>query len=84
MKQIYAAMSVPEYWVVDVQGRRVLMFQLQSGKYQQIQESVMMPKLTVVLLEEVLARWAAGEGVAIGNWFMTYISSDDFKVRKLS
>lgn len=79
MKQIYAAMSIPEYWVVDVQGRRVLMFQLRSGKYQQTQESGVMPKMRVALLEEILARWAAGEGVAIGNWFMAHISSDEFK-----
>jgi Uma2 family endonuclease len=73
MKQIYAAMNVPEYWVVDVQGRRVLMFELVTGKYQQIDESRIMPGVTADLLKAALAQWAAGNGVAIGNWFMTQL-----------
>jgi Uma2 family endonuclease len=75
MKQIYAAMGVREYWVVDVQGRRVLMFELVAGKYQQVDASFVMPGVTTGLLEEALSQWAAGVGVAIGNWFMAQIQA---------
>ena len=38
-KQIYAALAIPEYWVIDVVGRRVLAFRLrEDGKYQQCTE----------------------------------------------
>jgi Uma2 family endonuclease len=74
MKQLYAVMGVPEYWVVDVQGRRVLMFEWVAGKYQQVDESRVMPGVTTDLLAAALTQWAAGVGVAIGNWFMAQIS----------
>jgi Uma2 family endonuclease len=33
-KRLYAALGIPEYWVVDIQGERVLAFRLQeNGKY---------------------------------------------------
>jgi Uma2 family endonuclease len=36
MKQLYAALGIGEYWVVDVQGLRVLMFRLGAdGKYRE-------------------------------------------------
>jgi Uma2 family endonuclease len=76
MKQIYAAMAIPEYWVVDVQGRRVLMFELMTGKYQQIDASLVMPGVTTELLKAALEQWAAGNGVAIGNWFMAQIQAN--------
>ncbi|MDY7015125.1 MAG: Uma2 family endonuclease, partial [Cyanobacteriota bacterium] len=40
-KQLYAALKVPEYWVIDIKGERLLAFRLQeNGKYQQRDVSV--------------------------------------------
>ena len=74
MKEIYAAIGVPEYWVIDIQGRRVLMFVLEEMRYQQVEVSTVMIGLTVALLEEALGRWEQEEGIEIGNWFMQQIS----------
>jgi Uma2 family endonuclease len=39
-KHLYSGLGVPEYWVVDVEGGRVLAFQLQQdGRYQQSEPS---------------------------------------------
>ena len=32
-KQLYRTLAIPEYWVVDVKGKRVLAFRLVAGKY---------------------------------------------------
>lgn len=75
MKDIYAAIGVPEYWVIDIQGRRVLMFVLEGMRYRQVEASTVMVGLTVGLLEEALGRWEQEEGIEIGNWFMPQISA---------
>ena len=47
-KQLYAALEIPEYWVVDIRGKRVLAFRLQDdGKYQQCESSVALKGLPI-------------------------------------
>jgi Uma2 family endonuclease len=77
MKQIYAALMIPEYWVIDVQGRRMLMFCLVAGKYQEVETSVLMPGVTIALLEETIDRWATGTNISAATWFMQQISRSD-------
>ena len=49
-KQIYADLAIPEYWVIDVLGKRVMAFRLQSdGKYQQRAYSTVLEMLSVSL-----------------------------------
>ena len=74
MKQIYAALMIPEYWVIDVQGRRVLMFGLVAGKYQEVETSALMPGVTVALLEATITKWVEGTNIAATSWFMKQIS----------
>ncbi len=74
MKQIYAALEIPEYWVIDVQGRRVLMFGLVRGKYQEMEASGLMPGVTIALLEEALLRWTNETNISAAAWFMQQIS----------
>ena len=74
MRQIYEALMIPEYWVIDVQGRRVLMFGLVAGKYQEIETSVLMQGVTIVLLEATIDRWVKGTNITAASWFMTQIS----------
>ena len=74
MKQIYAALMIPEYWVIDMQGRRVLMFGLIAGKYQEVETSALMPGVTVALLEATIDRWVKDTNIAAASWFMKQIS----------
>jgi Uma2 family endonuclease len=40
-KHLYAELGIPEYWVIDVRGQRVFVFQLQSnGIYQECDRSL--------------------------------------------
>lgn len=52
-KQLYAALGIPEYWVIDVRGSRVFAFLLQSnGKYQLTETSQTLKGLSIDLLEQ--------------------------------
>jgi Uma2 family endonuclease len=55
-KQLCLTLEVPEYWVVDVRGKRVLAFRLVDGKYQECIESVALAGLPIALLDRTLER----------------------------
>ncbi len=78
MKQIYAAMQVPAYWVVDVQARRVLMFRLEGNQYVQVTVSAVMSGVTVELLGSTIDRCLKdGHGAAV-TWFLGAIGYKSF------
>jgi Uma2 family endonuclease len=74
MKQLYATLGIPEYWVVNVQGKQVLAFRLMEGKYQECDVSIALPGLPIDLLEQVLDRLAEGTNISAANWFMQAIA----------
>jgi hypothetical protein len=63
--------------VIDVQGRRVLMFGLVRGNYQEMEASGLMPGVTIALLEEALLRWTNETNISAAAWFMQQISRSD-------
>jgi Uma2 family endonuclease len=66
-KQLYAALGIPEYWVVDVRGLRVLAFRLdEEGRYQQIEVSVALTGLPIALLEQTLMSLGQGVSNSVG------------------
>ncbi len=71
-KQLYLALAIPEYWVVDVKGKRVLAFRLGDGKYQECSESVVLSGLPIELLERTLERMDNSNGNA-ALWFAAQI-----------
>ena len=72
-KQLYASLEIPEYWVIDIRGERVLAFRLQSdGKYQQCEYSVALEGLPISLLEQTLEQLSQGNGSA-ALWFAQQI-----------
>ena len=73
-KTIYAALMIPEYWVIDVQGRRVLMFGLGAEKYQEVETSALMPGVTIALLEATITQWVEVTNNAAASWFTKQIS----------
>jgi Uma2 family endonuclease len=75
MKQLYAAIGIGEYWVVDVQGLRVLMFRLGTdGKYRECGESGVLVGITVAILGATLGRLAEMGNMGAANWFMSQVT----------
>ena len=74
-KQLYAALLIPEYWVINVQGKQVLAFRLQeNGKYEQISHSIALENLEISLLEQTLERLNEGTNISAALWFSQQIA----------
>ncbi len=69
-------MGVPEYWVIDVRGKRVFAFRLQSdGTYKLCTESVALKGLPISLLDQTLERLDAGTNISAASWFSQAIAN---------
>jgi Uma2 family endonuclease len=74
-KRLYAALGIPEYWVVDINSERVLAFRLQeNGKYQECEISGVLQGLPIALLSETLKLLGEGNGTA-AMWFAQQIEN---------
>lgn len=74
-KQLYASLEIPEYWVIDIKGTRVIAFRLQpDGKYQQCESSEALTGLPIMLLEQTLAQLEQGSNGSAALWFAQQIS----------
>jgi Uma2 family endonuclease len=62
---VIADLGVEEYWVVDVEARRVMAFVVSEGKSDRIQESQVLPGLAISLVEEGLGRSLRFAGGAV-------------------
>ncbi|MEG3931823.1 MULTISPECIES: Uma2 family endonuclease [unclassified Microcoleus] len=72
-KRLYAALGIPEYWVVDIKGERVLAFRLQeNGKYHECEISGALEGLPIALLSDTLKLLGEGNGTA-AMWFAQQI-----------
>lgn len=77
-KKLYAALEIPEYWVVDIRGERVLAFRLQDdGRYEQIEYSVALEGLPISLVEQTLAQLNQGTNGSAALWFAQQIANLD-------
>jgi Uma2 family endonuclease len=74
-KKLYADLQIPEYWVIDVQGKRVLAFRLQDGHYRQCIQSVAFTGLSIALLDQALLRLGYQTNFEVANWFSQQIAS---------
>jgi Uma2 family endonuclease len=74
-KRLYAAMGMPEYWVIDVQAKRMFIFLLQNnGVYQESDKSQALDGLTKDLLEQTLARTKTESNGNVAMWFAQQIA----------
>jgi Uma2 family endonuclease len=73
-KQLYLALGIPEYWVIDVRGRQIWSFRLIDGRYQECSESVALTGLPIDLLEQTLAKMDDDNG-NVALWFADQIKS---------
>jgi Uma2 family endonuclease len=78
MKQLYASLGIPEYWVINVKGRQVLAFGLQAnGTYQPIATSTILTGLPIALLEQTLDRLTEETNISAAQWFMKMFLTGD-------
>jgi Uma2 family endonuclease len=74
-KHLYAALGIPEYWVIDVQGRRVFAFLLdEAGNYQPCSQSEALKGLPIALLEQTIEKLMTSTNTAAAGWFAQQIS----------
>lgn len=74
-KHLYAELEIPEYWVIDVRGRRVIAFILQDGVYQESERSLALERLPISLLEQALARLSEGTNGSAAIWFSQQLAN---------
>ncbi|MEO0458424.1 MAG: Uma2 family endonuclease [Cyanobacteria bacterium P01_A01_bin.114] len=74
-KRLYASLAIPEYWVIDVKGRRLFAFALKAGLYEPIQVSQTLPDLPISLVEQALEKLATETNTAAANWLMQQLQA---------
>lgn len=74
-KQIYAALEILEYWVIDVQAARVMAFRLSpEGLYEQTTESGALVGLEIALVGQAFGRLATESNGTVAQWFAQQLS----------
>ena len=75
-KQLYAALGISEYWVIDVRGGQVFFFQLnEQSQYYEVESSSVLPGLATVLLEQALSKiGSTTTNMDVALWFQQQIS----------
>lgn len=68
-KHLYEALGIPEYWVIDTQGKRVFAFHLQDGKYHLTEQSQVLVGLPISLLNEAIDRMTKATNTIAAAWF---------------
>lgn len=75
-KQLYASLCIPEYWVIDVKAARVFAFSLnETGRYEPIETSLVLPNLAISLIEQTLERLTTETNTAAAKWFMQQLQA---------
>jgi Uma2 family endonuclease len=75
-KHLYAALGIPEYWVIDVRGQRVFAFALQeNGEYQLCETSQALARLPIALLDQALQQLTQGTNTSAAAWLSQQINT---------
>ncbi len=73
-QKLYAALGIPEYWVIDAKGSQVLIFQLQAdGIYVEASESSVLKGLPVTILRQALQKLHQTTNVRAASWLMDQV-----------
>jgi Uma2 family endonuclease len=67
---LYERLGVQEYWVVDVGAGEVIAFAVMDGGSKQIQESQVLPGLSLELVQEALKLSQTEEDGAVNRWLL--------------
>ncbi|MEP0752089.1 Uma2 family endonuclease [Trichocoleus sp. Lan] len=71
---LYERLRISEYWVVDVETGDAIAFSISDGRSGEIQESLVLPGLTLSLVEEALQRSQSEDDGAITRWLLQSFS----------
>lgn len=75
-KHLYAELGIPEYWVIDVRGKRVIAFILQDNDtYKEIDNSVALSGLPIRIIEQTIQKLEQESNVNAANWFAQQIKN---------
>ncbi|MGK7930379.1 MAG: Uma2 family endonuclease [Microcystaceae cyanobacterium] len=77
-KHLYAELEVPEYWVIDVQAKRLLAFILQeNGIYKETDTSLAIKGLSINVIEQTLKRLDQETNGRAALWFAKQIKNSE-------
>lgn len=71
---LYERLGIKEYWVVDVNSCDVIAFAISEGRSGEIQESQVLPGLSIALVEEALKRSQTEDDGEINRWLLQTFS----------
>ncbi|WP_009633063.1 Uma2 family endonuclease [Synechocystis sp. PCC 7509] len=71
---LYENAGTEEYWVIDVNKDDVIAFSISEGRSGEIQESLVLPKLAISLVETALKRSQTEDDGAITRWLLQTFS----------
>lgn len=69
-RSLYEELGVAEYWVVDVQNAQVLAYAMADQGSKRTQGSLVLPGLTMSVLEEALRRSRETDQSQVGSWLL--------------
>jgi Uma2 family endonuclease len=71
---LYERLGVQEYWVVNVEAATAIAFAIAEGGSRQIQVSMVLPGLSLSLIEEALKRSQTENDGAVNRWLLEQFS----------
>lgn len=69
-RALYEALGISEYWVIDVQKAEILAYAIADRGSQRIEDSQVLPGLTIALLETALRRSRNTAQSQVGAWLL--------------
>jgi Uma2 family endonuclease len=80
-KHLYEVLGIPEYWVIDVRGKRIIAFLLdEEGVYQEITQSQALKGLNFTLIEATFQRLETESNGKAAIWFSQQLGDDKIKI----
>jgi Uma2 family endonuclease len=72
---LYESLGVREYWIIDVQNVQVLAFEIQNRGSRRIDQSQVLPGLSIALLEEAFRRSRQMNHGKVSAWLLSQFQS---------